>query len=404
MNKKRRGGKYVAYALVFCMLLGGYIYAMGMDGLATSADQTEIQAIPAGLTGIQETATSLVSMPATSTDLKVMPATATDLRGLPATATDLRELPATTTDLRGLPATSTDLKVMPATSTDLKWLPATSTDLMSMPATATDLTGIPTIHSDPSAGAGPMTASSLAEGDAINEALIDQDYTELKDGQIIRMGYYEQDGNLENFREPIEWKVISINKKKHVALVVSVYALESMPYGTAGDEEEYTKPEINWKSSGIRGWLNGEFYEKTFTEAEKKRIRRASNVTKDPSGRFTTKDYVFLLSQIEARRYFGTAEKLKCEATPYVMEKLGSDSAAIAKDGYCLWWVREMARAVKTNRQGQVVRNSRNEAGYIYGGRGLRMFLRKTGAKTYEENAALVRPAMWIKFDPAPKK
>ena len=404
MNKKRRGGKYVAYALVFCMLLGGYIYAMGMDGLATSADQTEIQAIPAGLTGIQETATSLVSMPATSTDLKVMSATATDLRGLPATSTDLKVMPATSTDLKVMPATSTDLKVMPSTATDLRWLPATSTDLMGMPATSTDLTGIPAIHSDLSAGAGSMTASSLAEGDAINEALIDQDYTELKDGQIIRMGYYEQDGNLENFREPIEWKVISINKKKHVALVVSVYALESMPYGTAGDEEEYTKPEINWKSSGIREWLNGEFYEKTFTEAEKKRIRRASNVTKDPSGRFTTKDYVFLLSQIEARRYFGTAEKLKCEATPYVMEKLGSDSAAIAKDGYCLWWVREMARAVKTNRQGQVVRNSRNEAGYIYGGRGLRMFLRKTGAKTYEENAALVRPAMWIKFDPAPKK
>ena len=256
-------------------------------------------------------------------------------------------------------------------------------------------------------GSAPVSTEQVqttVQNQEFDEDPFEQDFTALKVGNVIRMGYYEQDGNVENLREPIEWKVISVNKKKNVALVTSVYALESIPFGTAGDEEEYTKAGLNWKTSGIREWLNEEFYRQCFTEAERKRIRQVSNVTKDPSGRFTTKDYVFLLSQIEAKRYFGRVEKLKCEATPYVMEKLGSDSPAIAADGYCLWWVREMTRAVKVNRNGEIKKNTVNEAGYVYGSRGLAMFLRKIGAKTYEENVALVRPAMWIKFDAAPKE
>ncbi|MBR2823426.1 MAG: hypothetical protein IKE24_07060 [Clostridia bacterium] len=231
----------------------------------------------------------------------------------------------------------------------------------------------------------------------------EQDFTGLKPGDVIRMGYYEQDGNTDNLREPLEWKVISVNKKKNVALVTTVYAIESMPYGTAGDEEEYTRVGFNWKTCGLREWLEKEFYSSSFTEAEKKRIRTATNVTKDPSGRFTTKDKVFLLSQIEARRYFGTAKKLKCEATPYVLAKLGSDSPAIAPDGYANWWVRELTRAALALRNGDHKPKTYNEAGYVFGGRGMAQFMRKRGAKTNEENIALVRPAMWIKFDAADK-
>ena len=182
--------------------------------------------------------------------------------------------------------------------------------------------------------------------------------------------------------------------------MTTVYALETLPFGTLGNEEEYGEPGFNWKNSGIRQWLSEEFYENCFTDSETRRIRLASNVTKDPSGRFTTKDYVFLLSQTEARRYMKTVQGLTCEATPYVLEKLGTDSPAIAEDGYCLWWVRELTKAVKTNRNGEKINNgSVNEAGYVYGSKGMAKFLRNQGAKTYEADQALVRPAMWIRFD-----
>ncbi|MBQ9252022.1 MAG: hypothetical protein IJ188_05250 [Clostridia bacterium] len=232
------------------------------------------------------------------------------------------------------------------------------------------------------------------------EEPIDQDFTDLKVGDIIRMGYYEQDGNEENLREPIEWQVLSVNKRKKVALVTTVYALETLPYGTLGNEAEYEEPGFNWQNSGIRQWLSEEFYDRCFTDAEIRRIRLASNVTKDPSGRFTTKDFVFLLSQEEARRYMKSTQGMSCEATPYVLAKLGADSAAIAEDGYCRWWVRELTKAVKTNKKGEKVNNgSVNEAGYVYGGKGMAKFLRNEGAKTYEADQALVRPAMWIRYD-----
>ena len=253
---------------------------------------------------------------------------------------------------------------------------------------------------------GVQTATSATEASALDEEAhefaeprIEQDFTGLKAWDIIRMGYYEQDGNTDNRREPIEWQVISVNKKKHVALVVAKYAIETMTYGTEGDESEYLKPGVNWKTSHIREWLNGEFYEKHFTKKEKKRIREASNVTDDKSGRFTTKDHVFLLSINEAKRYMGSTERMSCEATAYVKSKLGSGSGVIQEDGYCSWWMREMVNAAKVNKKGELIKGSCNEAAYIYGSRGMSAVIRKTGGKVFEKDAALVRPAMWIEYD-----
>ena len=433
--------RVIALILIISMEWSGYTVAELNQGMNTPTDLLPVQnssTTQAGPTELNITAaspTDLQQMAATPTDLQQMAASPTDLRQMAASPTDLHEDAASPTDIGAETMSLSELLQMAAAGEGNGFIPLSISELdfedmeSEMLATPTDLgqgqlfsqTGTDTMVSSPTdlvfrpvtirdedgserpgqtIGAADVIGESMpVSGDSFAEEKIDQDFTDLKIGNVIRMGYYEQDGNIENNREPIEWKVISQNKRKKVALVATVYAIETMSYGIAGDEEEYTKTGLNWKTAAIREWLNGEFYESNFTEEEKERIRLATNVTKDPSGRFTTKDHVFLLSQIEAKRYFKTKKGLCCEATPYVINKLGDDSTAIAKDGYCLWWVREMAQAVKVDRRGEKKRNTFNEAGYVYGGRGMAMYLRKKGAKTFEENVALVRPAMWIRYD-----
>ena len=85
-------------------------------------------------------------------------------------------------------------------------------------------------------------------------------------GDIIEIGSFEQDGDETNGAEPIEWQVLAEEDGKK--LLLSKYIL--MPLGNMmydefpGDGVNYT-----WKECGIRTYLNGEFYESAFTDAER---------------------------------------------------------------------------------------------------------------------------------------
>ena len=83
--------------------------------------------------------------------------------------------------------------------------------------------------------------------------------------------------------------------------------------------------------------------------------------------------------------------------TEHTKQRLSEEG--ITKDGYCLWWIRDMARTAKYNKKGEYRKNTFNEAGFIYGSKGLQQFLRKKGGKVYRDDLAAVRPAMWIKYD-----
>jgi uncharacterized repeat protein (TIGR02543 family) len=67
----------------------------------------------------------------------------------------------------------------------------------------------------------------------------------------LLFGTYEQDNNLANGAEDIEWLVLE--KKDGKALLLSKYALVTKPYN-----EEDT--DVTWESCTLRSWLNGEFY------------------------------------------------------------------------------------------------------------------------------------------------
>ena len=99
-----------------------------------------------------------------------------------------------------------------------------------------------------------------------------QKLAEAKCGDVVTVGAYEQDNNKNNGKEPIEWIVVT--KLPGKALVVSKYVLERMPFE---DNDEVNA--VKYPDSTVRAWLNGDFYEEAFSDAEKAMIPLTNVVT-----------------------------------------------------------------------------------------------------------------------------
>ena len=117
-------------------------------------------------------------------------------------------------------------------------------------------------------------------------------------GSEILLGRYEQDDNLENGEERIQWKVIGVEDGNLV--LISKYIID------------YT-----WISNIERiEELNAEFYEKAFLDMEKDLI-----VPKQIEDQYYS---VYYLSDTEAQKYLNSKEERQAELTPYA--KSVSDS------------------------------------------------------------------------------
>ena len=157
----------------------------------------------------------------------------------------------------------------------------------------------------------------------------------VKVGDYIKFGNYPQTSHGQI--QPIEWQVLSIENNR--MLVISRYGLEAKRFDIGSN---------NWENSEIRKWLNGEFYNKSFNENEKKFIRNSSISTIVYKGGFLgigrkeelsyTNDRVFLLSKEEAKKYFVNDDVIKCKATNYAKK----NGAYVDSDdgGYSHWWLR----------------------------------------------------------------
>lgn len=242
--------------------------------------------------------------------------------------------------------------------------------------------------------------------------------TKVKKGDIITFGTYEQDNNLSNGSEPIEWIVLEVKNDK--ALLLSKFALDNKPYYTWDDLKnnvpdssninlEYPLVSISsWKDCSLRKWLNDDFYNNAFSKSEKKAIVSSSlkNVdTTKSEGTFKfedTKDKVFLLSlnDIQNKDYgFANEEDLYCGATEYAVKQGVPSDANDPEDKYfkenwkwvdgklaCSWWLRS----------GMYYARIGGEASYIvtyYGIYGCGEMLGEVGSY------GGVRPAMWISLN-----
>lgn len=204
-------------------------------------------------------------------------------------------------------------------------------------------------------------------------------------GSYVVLGTYEQDNNMKNGAEEIEWLVLA--KEDNRILVVSRYALDCKPYNTSQDP-------VTWETSSLRKWLNGTFLDNAFSEAERAMIMNAPvdaaknpEYNSDPGN--STSDQVFLLSITQANKHFSSGSRA-CQATAYCYEQ----GAYTTEKGLCWWWLRSpgadsrLAAAVQNGGSvdytGLAVSTSAN---------------RFRGPDMVDTINCAVRPAMWIDLD-----
>lgn len=154
-------------------------------------------------------------------------------------------------------------------------------------------------------------------------------------GSYVTFGAYEQDNDLSNGKEDIEWLVLA--RKGRKALLISRYALDSLPYS------EHLK-DIPWENCSLRTWLNANFINEAFNADEQDSII-ISNVTADKNPEHDTKqggdttDKLFLLSMKEANEYFDSDAARQCKCTEYCYAQ---GTCKSRETGNCWWWMRTM--------------------------------------------------------------
>lgn len=195
-------------------------------------------------------------------------------------------------------------------------------------------------------------------------------------GDKIIFGTYEQDNVTSNGAEDIEWLVLA--KENNKILVISDKALDCQKYNS-------TSGLTTWEECSLRKWLNDSFLNEAFSEEEKVLIQ-STTISADKNPKYSTNpgnattDKIFLLSCIEAEKYFATDNARQCSPTKYAYSKIANDYTALAvnyRTSY--WWLR--SPSMQQNVVAMI--NPVGSIGY-------------QGITT--SNYCYVRPALWISF------
>ena len=203
-----------------------------------------------------------------------------------------------------------------------------------------------------------------------------QQYTKIQEmkqasvGSYITFGSYEQDADDSNGKEPIEWLVLA--KENERLLVISKYGLDFRKY----NEE---RSDVTWETCTLRTWLNNDFFNAAFTSTERTLIHTVT-VTADKNPDYNTdpgkdtQDKVFLLSILEANKYFTFDSVCVCKPTAYASEQ-GSIY------GSCAWWLRSPGHKLS--------------AAALVNGRG-----NCDDSWLVDMDFIAVRPALWVNLEP----
>lgn len=154
--------------------------------------------------------------------------------------------------------------------------------------------------------------------------LIFEDYS--RTSEVYIMGKYEQDNNISNGKEDIEW--IILEKDDNKMFVVSKYGLLYKPFN---DE----KSKLTWETSSLRKWLNNEFINEAFNKKEQNKII-ITNVINCESWDYDlhaqplndTQDKIFLMSCDEMKFFYMANLPSACYPTKYADPEYWYDGEA----------------------------------------------------------------------------
>lgn len=162
------------------------------------------------------------------------------------------------------------------------------------------------------------------------------EYLNAKVGDTIFFGEYEQSNS---GKEKIEW--IVLDKKNNKTLLISKKAIECIKYNKNSKGTNNGSWKYSWENSDIRKWLNGDFFNKAFSNDEKELILECENENnysevEDVFSEYVL-DYVFCLNKKEVLKYLKSDSDRKCDPTQ-LAKNHGAKPPMFNTS--CSWWLR----------------------------------------------------------------
>ena len=165
-------------------------------------------------------------------------------------------------------------------------------------------------------------------------------------------------------------------KENNRVLVISDKALDCRAY------QANSLSYATWEKCSLREWLNNDFFNTAFSDDEKAVIPTVTvsadkNPTYNTDPGNATQDQVFLLSIVEAKKYFSSDSARQCSPTDYAV----ANGAYKSNDNICWWWLRSSGC-------------NHDYAAFVYSNGNIF----EDGYYILNSHRA-VRPAMWISID-----
>ncbi len=149
----------------------------------------------------------------------------------------------------------------------------------------------------------------------------------VKKGDTVTLGSYGG--------KKIEWIVLDTGDNG-----ARIISKEGLDVKQVDDQTELI--EYLWENCDLRAWLNGEFYDKSFSDDEKKQINKSTVKFEKCPEEYSlagegkdVEDYVFLLSFSETEKYFKSDKERQCPISDAAKNKGAEDLS-----GNCRWWLR----------------------------------------------------------------
>lgn len=163
--------------------------------------------------------------------------------------------------------------------------------------------------------------------------------TDPEPGTIVLFGSYEQDHDLTNGTEPIEWIVLDTDETTGFVRLLSRYGLDAIPVHNLNSD-------VTWRDCMLRKWLNGEFVDIAFSSDEQAHmmdiqvfsdLNGAHKVSSGPD----VVDKVTLLNLSEVRTL---AEEGRLDACPPTVHAVANGCYCDPDTMGCWWWLRTPGR------------------------------------------------------------